>query len=82
MAMYSGGGQIDRAQAELERHTVSSTDGRCLMCGVPGPCTDHERATRVFELALRLPQRVPGATQPQMIKARKVRARGWLTATR
>ncbi|WP_170047290.1 hypothetical protein [Couchioplanes caeruleus] len=62
MAMYSGGELIEMAQAMLERHTVSRADGRCVSCGVLGPRASHERAARVFALALRLPQRVPGLT--------------------
>lgn len=72
MATYNGGGQIDRAQKDLERHAVSSADGYCLACNVPGPCADHERAATVFAFALRLPRRVPGATRPELIGARRV----------
>lgn len=77
MTTYLGGDQIGRAQAVLERHTVSSADGRCLSCGVPGPCVDHEQATAVFALALRLPRRVPGATHPELVNARRAGDRGW-----
>ncbi|MDM4721686.1 hypothetical protein QTQ03_19590 [Micromonospora sp. WMMA1363] len=80
MATYSGGDQIDRAQAVLERHTVSSADGRCLACGVLGPCPDQERATRVFALALRLPRRVPGLTQPHLIGVRRADEPAWFEA--
>ena len=38
MATYHGGEQVEHAQAVLERHAVSSVDGRCVSCGVPGPC--------------------------------------------
>jgi hypothetical protein len=44
MTTYLGGDQVDRAQAVLDRHAVSSADGLCLECGVPGPCVAHERA--------------------------------------
>jgi hypothetical protein len=80
MTAYVGGCQIVWAQAVLERHTVSSADGRCLSCGTPGPCIDHEQAARVFAVALRLPRRVPGATQPQLIGARRAGERGWFAA--
>jgi adenylate kinase family enzyme len=61
MTTYLGGDQVDLAQAVLDRHAVSSVDGLCLECGVPGPCVVHERAAKVFTLALRLPRRLPGA---------------------
>lgn len=80
MTTYVGGDQIAWAQAVLELHTVSSADGRCLSCGTPGPCIDHERAAGVFAVALRLPRRVPGATQPQLIGARRAGERGWFAA--
>jgi hypothetical protein len=82
MATYLGGDQIDRAQLALERHTVSSADGRCLSCGIPGPCVDHERAARVFALALRLPQRVPGLTEPHRIGRTRPGGPSWFEAAR
>jgi len=82
MATYSGGEQIDRAQAVLERHTVSSADGLCVACGVPGPCAVREGAARVFALALRLPRRVPGLSQPHLIGARRAGGPGWFEAAR
>ncbi|WP_412102732.1 hypothetical protein [Plantactinospora sp. KLBMP9567] len=75
---YHGGDQIDRAQTTLERHAVSSADGLCLTCGVPGPCVEHEQAAKVFMFALRLPRRVPGATRPELIGARRVGVPGLL----
>lgn len=80
VATYLGGDQIDNAQAVLERHTVSSADGRCRSCGVPGPCVDHERAARVFALALRLPRRVPGLTEPHRIGGSRSAGPGWFEA--
>ena len=56
MAIYIGGDPIDKAQAIQERHAVSSATGRCLTCGTPGPCRDHELATRLFARSLRLPR--------------------------
>ena len=64
MTTYHGGDQIDHAQATLDRHTVSSTDGRCAECKVVGPCAQHEEAAKVFLLSARLPRRRPGATMP------------------
>lgn len=77
---YPGGKQIDQAQAELERHVTSCADGLCLACGVPGPCTPHEDAARVFRLSLRLPRRVPGASRPELYGARRVGDVGLLRA--
>lgn len=72
MTTYLGGGQVDIAQAELNRHAVSSADGRCIGCGSLGSCSVRESAVRVFRIALRLPRRVPGATRPELIGARRV----------
>lgn len=78
MATYHGGGQIDRAQEALERHAVSSADGLCLACQIPGPCAHHEQAATVFAFALRLPRRVPGATRPELPGARRAGVPGLL----
>lgn len=43
---YEGGDQIDRAQQALQQHAVSSGDGLCLACQVPGPCPYYEAATK------------------------------------
>ena len=71
-AIYRGGTQLDRAQAELDRHAVSSADGLCVQCKVLGPCAAHEAAARVFALSARLPRRIPGATHPELIGAKRV----------
>ncbi len=70
--IYRGGTQLDRAQAELDRHAVSSADGLCVQCKTLGPCPAHEAAARVFELSARLPRRTPGATHPELIGATRV----------
>ena len=67
---YHGGEQIEHAQAVLDRHAVSSSDGLCATCRVLGPCAEHETATRVFMLSARLPQRRPGATRPELTGAK------------
>ncbi|MER7456313.1 MULTISPECIES: hypothetical protein [Micromonospora] len=77
MTTYLGGEQVDHAQAVLDRHAVSSADGLCLACRVPGPCEQHERAAKVFQVSLRLPRRVPGATQPHLIGVRRADEPGW-----
>lgn len=74
MTIYPGGEQVDAAQDALERHAVSSADGRCLRCGTLGPCPANEHAVRVFSLSLRLPRRSPGATRPELVNARRVGA--------
>jgi len=70
--MYRGGEQIDRAQQALERHAVSSADGLCITCRVPGPCVQNDMAAQVFLASLRLPRRVPGLTRPELIGAQRV----------
>jgi hypothetical protein len=80
MAIYLSGDQIEYAQAVLQRHAVSSADGQCLSCRTPGPCADHERAVRMFAMALRLPRRVPGLTEPHRIGRARPVERGWFEA--
>jgi hypothetical protein len=82
VATYQGGQQLDYAQAVLELHAVSSADGLCVACRVPGPCGEHETAAKVFTLSLRLPRRVPGATRPELIGARRRGQRGLLAPPR
>lgn len=77
MATYLGGIQVDRAQAALERHAVSSTDGLCLACRVAGPCVAYGMAIRAFAEALRLPTRVPGVTRPYLIGVHRPDRRSW-----
>jgi hypothetical protein len=75
MTTYHGGHQVDRvdqAQVILDRHIISSADGRCLACHLPGPCPQREAAARTFTASLRLPRRTPGATRPELINARRV----------
>ena len=77
MTTYSGGDLVDRAQTVLDRHAVSSADGLCLACRVPGRCTEHDAAARVFVRSARLPQR-PGSTRPELIGAKRIGKRGLL----
>lgn len=72
MTTYHGGPQLDRAQAMLDQHAVSSGDGLCVECGVLGPCPAHEAAALVFARAARLPRRRPGATRPELAGAKRV----------
>ncbi|MFI6759465.1 hypothetical protein ACIBF5_10045 [Micromonospora sp. NPDC050417] len=78
MGVYHGGDQIELAQQTLELHTVSSANGHCMACGVPGPCAAQEQATKVFLFALRLPRRIPGLTRPELIGARQMGLPGLL----
>lgn len=48
MTMYHGGDVVDRAQAVLDAHAVSSADGLCVACRVPGPCGRYEGAAAVL----------------------------------
>ncbi len=75
---YLGGEQVDQAQAVLDRHAVSSADGLCVTCKVLGPCREHEAAAKVFTLSVRLPQRRPGATRPELLGAKRMDFR-WLS---
>jgi hypothetical protein len=61
--------QLAEAQVMLDTHVTSSADGRCVECGVPGPCPGREVAVVVFSRTLRLPRRQPGATRPDAIFA-------------
>lgn len=66
--------QLDQAQHTLDTHVTSSATGRCLACDSPGPCWRRESAATIFSRSLRLPLRRPGASQPQLINARRVPA--------
>lgn len=64
--------QLAEAQRTLDTHITSSANGRCLACGVHGPCHKREGAVTVFSRTLRLPSRRPGATRPELVNARRV----------
>jgi hypothetical protein len=64
--------QFAKAQRILDTHVTSSVNGRCVVCDTPGPCYRREWAVVVFSRSLRLPLRRPGATRPELIKARRV----------
>jgi hypothetical protein len=68
--------QLGEAQRVLDTHITSSANGRCLVCGTPGPCYKRENAVVIFSRTLRLPHRIPGATRPELVGARRVGARG------
>jgi hypothetical protein len=69
--------QLDYAQAQLDRHTAASGDGRCLVCGEEDPCSLRLVAMRVFTRYQRLPRRCPGASRPEQVGTPKAWS-GWL----
>ena len=64
--------QLSEAQRVLDTHITSSGTGRCLERGTCGPCWRRENAVVVFSRTLRLPTRQPGASQPELINARRM----------
>ncbi|MFI5893064.1 hypothetical protein ACIA5D_23440 [Actinoplanes sp. NPDC051513] len=60
------------AQATLDEHVTSSATGACLACGSPGPCWRRESAVAILSRSLRLPVRLPGASRPELVNARRV----------
>ena len=68
----SAAGLLSAAQRVLDTHVTSSGTGLCLACGSPGPCWKREGAVAVFSRSLRLPSRLPGASHPELINARRV----------
>ena len=49
--LYLGGpalAELAQAQAELDEHLPSGSDGRCLRCGQEIPCNTRELATNTF----------------------------------
>jgi hypothetical protein len=66
--------QLTEAQHIIDRHVTSSADGRCLECQVTAPCPVREMAVAIFSRSSRLPRRVPGATRPELVGARRIGA--------
>jgi len=54
--------QLDRAQADVDRHVTAGPDGRCLACGRIQPCPALDTAHATFARLGRLPVRRPGLT--------------------
>jgi hypothetical protein len=73
---------LAEAQAVLDEHVTGSGTGRCLSCGVAGPCWRRENAVVIFSRSLRLPTRQPGATRPEIIGAVRVGTRGLFETAR
>jgi hypothetical protein len=67
----AAGDHLAYAQRTLDTHVVSSV-GRCLSCGIPGPCRPRAFAEAIFFRSWRLPRRHPGATRPELLGARRV----------
>jgi hypothetical protein len=76
--IYSGGIQVDRAQAVLDVHVAAIGTGRCVGCGAPAPCDEREEAALVFRRSLRLPRRTPDGARPELCGARRVGVRALL----
>jgi hypothetical protein len=64
--------QLAEAQAVLNLHATSSATGLCRVCRIPGPCPRRETAMSVFCRYHRLPRRIPGLSEPELIGARRV----------
>lgn len=52
--------ELDQAQAELDGHLPSGSNGRCLACFEEVPCGTRERASLTFRRYGALPKRRPG----------------------
>jgi hypothetical protein len=73
MTIYHGEAeQLAVAQEVLDRHATSSANGLCMTCKKPGPCAVRETAAAMFSRYSRLPRRVPGASRPELVGARRV----------
>jgi hypothetical protein len=65
---------VRRAQEALDVHVPAARTGVCLACGAQ-ECPHREAAVRFFHRwYVVLPRRRPGATQPELLGARRVRA--------
>ena len=69
--------ELHAAQVQLDRHTGSSADGRCLECGGGDPCERRRAALRVFGRYGRLPRRWPGGSLPGRVTVPQSWS-GWL----
>ena len=62
--------ELDKAQAALDAHLPSGSNGRCLRCREEIPCTAREAATRTFARYGWLPKRRPGLARVRPIGSR------------
>ncbi|MET7947412.1 hypothetical protein [Micromonospora sp. NPDC005324] len=54
--------EVERAQAELERHLTVRPSGECVTCGEVEPCSGRQEAGTTIVKYGRLPRRRPGAS--------------------
>jgi hypothetical protein len=59
--------ELVQAQAELDAHLPSGSDGRCLRCREEIPCRTRERATLTFLRYGVLPKRTPGLARVRLV---------------
>jgi hypothetical protein len=59
----SGLDALDKAQAELQRHLLTDTGGRCEACGGLEPCGRRNAVTTTILGYGQLPKRQPGQTK-------------------
>jgi len=69
--------ELRAAQVQLDRHTGSSADGRCVACAEDDPCSLRRAALRVFGHYGVLPRRWPGASRPDRVAGSSTWS-GWL----
>jgi hypothetical protein len=64
--------QLDQAQRLLDAHVMVLNSGTCRLCGTRNSCGYRDAASAIFARYRRLPRRRPGASQPEMVGARRV----------
>jgi hypothetical protein len=60
--------ELEQAQAELDKHLPSGSDGRCLCCREEIPCAARERASLTFRRYGALPRRRPGLARVRPVE--------------
>lgn len=65
--------ELEHAQAELDEHLASGSDGRCLACRQEIPCGTREQATLTFARYGVLPRRRPGLARVRPVAGSFVR---------
>ena len=63
---------LTAAQRTIDDHPLTMADGTCQRCHVPGPCAALVTASKVFARYHQLPRRLPGASRPELVGARRV----------
>jgi hypothetical protein len=64
--------ELDQAQAELDEHLPSGSDGKCLCCREEIPCWTRERASLTFRRYGVLPRRRPGLARVRPVATSSV----------